>query len=150
MPASTEFPIWKIHADILRTLHGNGNRLVLVAPAGSGKTTQMLLDAGVAGEKMIVALQDDRALQKVGAVVFDDFHERNLLSDVTLALVKHLQQSQRLEDAGDVCRTECGASGGVFKHIPHSHFRRAELSFGGGLPAAAGSAPFHRAGGGDS
>ena len=40
-------------------------------------------------------LQDDRALSKIGAVVFDEFHERNLLSDVALALVKHLQQSQR-------------------------------------------------------
>jgi ATP-dependent helicase HrpB len=144
-------PIWKIHADILRTLR-DGNRLVLVAPTGSGKTTQvpqMLLDAGVAGEKMIVVLQprrvaartvatrvaweregklgaevgyqirfddhtsvgtricfvtegillrwlqDDRSLSKIGAVVFDEFHERNLLSDVALALVKHLQQTQR-------------------------------------------------------
>jgi ATP-dependent helicase HrpB len=151
MPASTALPIWKIHADILRTLRG-GNRLVLVAPTGSGKTTQvpqMLLDAGIAGEKMIVVLQprrvaartvatrvaweregklgaevgyqirfddhtsigtricfvtegillrwlqDDRTLSKIGAVVFDEFHERNLLSDVALALVKHLQQTQR-------------------------------------------------------
>lgn len=151
MPASTALPIWKIHADILRTLRG-GNRLVLVAPTGSGKTTQvpqMLLDAGFAGEKMIVVLQprrvaartvatrvaweresrlgaevgyqirfddhtsvgtricfvtegillrwlqDDRTLSKIGAVVFDEFHERNLLSDVALALVKHLQQTQR-------------------------------------------------------
>jgi ATP-dependent helicase HrpB len=151
MPASTSLPIWKIHADILRTLQG-GNRLVLVAPTGSGKTTQMpqmLLDAGIAGEKMIVVLQprrvaartvatrvaweregklgaevgyqirfddhtsvgtricfvtegillrwlqDDRSLSKIGAVVFDEFHERNLLSDVALALVKHLQQTQR-------------------------------------------------------
>ena len=151
MPASTALPIWKIHDDILRTLRG-GNRLVLVAPTGSGKTTQvpqMLLDAGVAGEKMIVVLQprrvaartvatrvaweresrlgaevgyqirfddhtsvgtricfvtegillrwlqDDRSLSKIGAVVFDEFHERNLLSDVALALVKHLQQTQR-------------------------------------------------------
>jgi len=151
MPASTALPIWKIHDDILRTLRG-GNRLVLVAPTGSGKTTQvpqMLLDAGIAGEKMIVVLQprrvaartvatrvaweregklgaevgyqirfddhtsvgtricfvtegillrwlqDDRSLSKIGAVVFDEFHERNLLSDVALALVKHLQQTQR-------------------------------------------------------
>jgi ATP-dependent helicase HrpB len=154
MPApssSQALPIWKIHADILRTLQA-GNRLVLVAPTGSGKTTQvpqMLLDAGIAGDKMIVVLQprrvaartvatrvaweregklgaevgyqirfddhtsvgtricfvtegillrwlqDDRALAKVGAVVFDEFHERNLLSDVALALVKHLQQTQR-------------------------------------------------------
>ena len=151
MPAPYALPIWKIHADILRTLH-DGNRMVLVAPTGSGKTTQvpqMLLDAGIAGDKMVVVLQprrvaartvatrvareregkpgaevgyqirfddhtsagtricfvtegillrwlqDDRTLANIGAVVFDEFHERNLLSDVALALVKHLQQSQR-------------------------------------------------------
>ncbi len=151
MPAATALPIWKIHADILRTLRA-GNRMVLVAPTGSGKTTQvpqMLLDAGIAGDKMIVVLQprrvaartvatrvawergsklggevgyqirfddhtsvgtricfvtegillrwlqDDRTLANIGAVVFDEFHERNLLSDVALALVKHLQQTQR-------------------------------------------------------
>ncbi|MDB6071340.1 MAG: hrpB [Verrucomicrobiales bacterium] len=153
MPAPTTLPIWKIHADLLRTLQ-SGNRLVLVAPTGSGKTTQvpqMLLDAGIegGGGKMIVVLQprrvaartvatrvaserggklgaevgyqirfddhtsvgtricfvtegillrwlqDDRTLSKVGAVVFDEFHERNLLSDVALALVKQLQQTER-------------------------------------------------------
>jgi ATP-dependent helicase HrpB len=151
MPDPASLPIWKIHAGILRTLEA-GNRLVLVAPTGSGKTTQvpqMLLDAGVAGDKMIVVLQprrvaartvatrvaserkgkpgaevgyqirfddrtspatriafvtegillrwlqDDRSLSKIGAVVFDEFHERNLLSDVALALVKDLQQNQR-------------------------------------------------------
>ncbi|MGK0188807.1 MAG: ATP-dependent helicase HrpB, partial [Verrucomicrobiales bacterium] len=151
MPAPTSLPIWKIHADILRILQA-GNRLVLVAPTGSGKTTQvpqMLLDAGIVGDKMIVVLQprrvaartvatrvaseregklgaevgyqirfddhtspgtriafvtegillrwlqDDRSLANIGAVVFDEFHERNLLSDVALALVKHLQQSER-------------------------------------------------------
>lgn len=151
MPDPTALPIWKIHADILRTLQG-GNRMVLVAPTGSGKTTQvpqMLLDAGMARDKMIVVLQprrvaartvaarvaserqgklgaevgyqirfddhtsvgtricfvtegillrwlqDDRTLGNIGAVVFDEFHERNLLSDVALALVKHLQQTQR-------------------------------------------------------
>ena len=153
MPAPSSLPIWKIQADILRTLQV-GNRLVLVAPTGSGKTTQvpqMLLDAGIAGDKMIVVLQprrvaartvatrvaserkvklaaevgyqirfddhtsagtricfvtegillrwlqDDRTLSKIGAVVFDEFHERNLLSDVALALVKHLQQTQRTD-----------------------------------------------------
>lgn len=40
-------------------------------------------------------LQDNRALANVGIVVFDEFHERNLLSDVSLALVKHLQQTAR-------------------------------------------------------
>ena len=151
MPAPTSLPIWKIHDDILRTLQ-DGNRLELVAPTGSGKTTQvpqMLLDAGIADEKMIVVLQprrvaartvatrvaserkgklgaevgyqirfddhtssetriafvtegillrwlqDDHSLSKIGAVVFDEFHERSLLSDVALALVKDLQQSKR-------------------------------------------------------
>lgn len=144
-------PIWKIHDDILRTLQ-DGNRLVLVAPTGSGKTTQvpqMLRDAKIGGDKLIVVLQprrvaartvatrvaserqvklggevgyqirfddrttpatricfvtegillrwlqDDRQLSKVGAVVFDEFHERNLLSDVALALIKNLQKDQR-------------------------------------------------------
>ena len=148
---SPDLPIWKIHDDILRTLQG-GNRLVLVAPTGSGKTTQvpqMLRDAKVGGDRLIVVLQprrvaarsvatrvawerdvklgdevgyqirfddrtgpatricfvtegillrwlqDDRQLSKVGAVVFDEFHERNLLSDVALALVKNLQKEQR-------------------------------------------------------
>ena len=43
-------PIWEIHHDIVDALT-RGNRLVLVAPTGSGKTTQvpqMLLDAGLA------------------------------------------------------------------------------------------------------
>jgi ATP-dependent helicase HrpB len=40
-------------------------------------------------------LQDDRSLSEVGVLLFDEFHERNLLSDVALALVKHLQQTQR-------------------------------------------------------
>jgi len=126
--------------------------LVLVAPTGSGKTTQvpqMLLDAGLAGDKKIVVLQprrvaartvaarvawergcrlgaevgyqirfddqtslgtrisyvtegillrwlqDDRTLSEVGVVLFDEFHERNLLSDVALALVKRLQRMER-------------------------------------------------------
>src|SRR6266536_1379805 len=40
-------------------------------------------------------LQDDRTLSDVGIILFDEFHERNLLSDVALALVKQLQQTQR-------------------------------------------------------
>src|SRR4029077_7655308 len=40
-------------------------------------------------------LQDDRTLSEVGVILFDEFHERNLLSDVALALVKQLQQTQR-------------------------------------------------------
>ncbi len=144
-------PIWEIHAQVVETLR-SGNRLVLVAPTGSGKTTQvpqMLLDAGLAGEKKIVVLQprrvaartvaarvawerrcplgaevgyqirfddqtslgtrisyvtegillrwlqDNRTLSDLGVVIFDEFHERNLFSDVALALVKRLQQTER-------------------------------------------------------
>jgi ATP-dependent helicase HrpB len=144
-------PIWEIHQGILDTLR-SGNRLVLVAPTGSGKTTQvpqMALDGGLAGTKKIVVLQprrvaartvatrvawerkvklggevgyqvrfddriadetricfvtegillrwmqDDPTLADVGVLMFDEFHERNLLSDVALALAKHLQQTAR-------------------------------------------------------
>src|SRR5215472_13571157 len=133
---SKSLPIWQIHAEIVETLC-IGNRIVVVAPTGSGKTTQvpqMLLDAGLAGEKKIVVLQprrvaartvaarvawerrcplgtevgyqirfddhtslgtrisyvtegillrwlqEDRLLSKVGKILFDEFHERNLLS----------------------------------------------------------------------
>jgi ATP-dependent helicase HrpB len=40
-------------------------------------------------------LQDDRTLSDVAIVLFDEFHERNLLSDVALALAKQLQQTSR-------------------------------------------------------
>ena len=131
----------------------HGNRLVLIAPTGSGKTTQtpqMLLDdlfvggsdrivvlqprrvaartvaARVAWERrgplgaevgyqirfddctslgtricfvtegiLLRWLQDDPELLGIGAVLFDEFHERNLLSDVALALVRQLQQARR-------------------------------------------------------
>ena len=144
-------PIWKIEDEIVSAL-SRGTRLVLVAPTGSGKTTQvpqMLFDAGLAGDKRIVVLQprrvaartvamrvafergvklgdevgyqvrfddqtslgtricfvtegillrwlqDDLTLKDVGVILFDEFHERNLLSDVALALAKQLQRTSR-------------------------------------------------------
>ncbi len=144
-------PIWEIHAEVVQHLR-TGNRLVLVAPTGSGKTTQvpqMLLDAGIAGNRKIVVLQprrvaartvaarvawerqvqlgaevgyqirfddqtslgtricyitegillrwlqDDPSLRDVAVILFDEFHERNLLSDVALALAKEMQRSNR-------------------------------------------------------
>src|SRR6266550_2162556 len=62
-------PIWQVHSQILEALH-SGNRLVLVAPTGSGKTTQvpqMLLDAGLAGEKKIGVLQPRRVAARTVA-----------------------------------------------------------------------------------
>ncbi|MGA2557658.1 MAG: ATP-dependent helicase C-terminal domain-containing protein, partial [Verrucomicrobiota bacterium] len=40
-------------------------------------------------------LQDDPGLSDIAVVIFDEFHERNLLSDVALALARRLQQSRR-------------------------------------------------------
>ena len=149
--AERSLPIWNIESEIVSTLT-SGTRLVLVAPTGSGKTTQvpqMLFDAGLAGAKRIVVLQprrvaartvamrvayernvklgeqvgyqvrfddqttlgtricfvtegillrwlqDDPSLKDVGVILFDEFHERNLLSDVALALAKQLQRTSR-------------------------------------------------------
>lgn len=151
---TNELPIRRSQTEILDALKRH-RRLVLAAPTGSGKTTQvpqMLLDAGLADRpvaRQIVVLQprrvaartvaarvafergvalgqevgyqirfddqtslgtricfvtegillrwlqDDRALSHVAAVLFDEFHERNLLSDVALALAKRLQETQR-------------------------------------------------------
>jgi ATP-dependent helicase HrpB len=146
----TSLPIWQVHGQIIQTLR-EGRRLVLVAPTGSGKTTQvpqMLLDSGLCNGRIVVLqprrvaartvaarvawerrvqlgaevgyqirfedhtslgtricfvtegillrwLQDDSMLQDISAILFDEFHERNLLSDVALALVKRLQQTRR-------------------------------------------------------
>jgi ATP-dependent helicase HrpB len=143
-------PIWEIHDSIVNTLR-TGNRLVLVAPTGSGKTTQvpqMLLDSGLGNGRIVVLqprrvaartvaarvawerqgklgaevgyqirfedrtslgtricfitegillrwLQDNCDLSGIDAVLFDEFHERNLLSDVALALAKRLQETRR-------------------------------------------------------
>ncbi|MBI1839876.1 MAG: ATP-dependent RNA helicase [Verrucomicrobia bacterium] len=146
-----ELPIWETHASLLSHLT-QGNRVVLVAPTGSGKTTQvpqMILEAGLAGNRRIVVLQprrvaartvaarvawerntrlgeevgyqirfedrtapgtrisfitegvllrqlqDDPRLPDVGVILFDEFHERSLLSDVALALAKRLQETSR-------------------------------------------------------
>ena len=145
-------PIWRLHADLIGALT-RGNRLVLVAATGSGKTTQvpqMILDAGLVpeGRQIVVLqprrvaartvatrvawerqvrlgaevgyqvlfedrigddtriafvtegillrwLQDDPRLSRIGVLIFDEFHERNLLSDVALALAKRLQATAR-------------------------------------------------------
>src|SRR4051812_7324143 len=62
-------PIWQIHYDIVEALC-SCNRLVVVAPTGSGKTTQvpqMLLDAGLAGENKIIVLQPRRVAARTVA-----------------------------------------------------------------------------------
>ena len=144
-------PIWQLETAILASLRA-GNRLVLAAPTGSGKSTQvpqMLVD-GMGFQKVVVLqprrvaartlaarvawernsrlggevgyqirfedqtsrgtkisfvtegillrwLQDDPELTGLDAVIFDEFHERNLLSDVALGLVKAIQEKKRPE-----------------------------------------------------
>jgi ATP-dependent helicase HrpB len=151
--ANTDLPVWQLHGDILERLT-NGNRLILAAPTGSGKSTQvpqMILDganfrlpadqilvlqprrvaartlaARVAGERqesvgqsvgyqirfenvtspltriifltegvLLRRLQEDPSLSGVGAIFFDEFHERNLFSDLGLGLVRQLQETTR-------------------------------------------------------
>ncbi len=147
----TSLPIWEIHPQIVDSLR-NGNRLILSAPTGSGKTTQvpqMLLQAGLLGEGQVVILQprrlaarllaarvaqelgvklgrevgyqirfenvtsretkirfvtegvllrqmiDDPELHGVSVVLFDEFHERHLYGDITLARALDVQESSR-------------------------------------------------------
>ena len=42
-------------------------------------------------------LRDDPELEGVGAVLFDEFHERRLASDLSLARILELQETQRTE-----------------------------------------------------
>jgi ATP-dependent helicase HrpB len=141
-----DLPIHALVPDLSGAWRANRS-LVLIAPTGSGKSTQapQLLHAdGISGDKRIVVLQprrvaarsvatrvanemgvavgstvgyqvrfdekigadtriafvtegillrwlqNDPLLSSVGAVLFDEFHERNLLSDIALALCKQI------------------------------------------------------------
>jgi len=128
-----------------------GNRLVLTAPTGSGKTTQVpqiLLRSGLVRGQILVLqprrlaarwmarrvaaelgvplgglvgyqtrhesrigpdtrirflteglllrlLRDPRAVAAIGAVLLDEFHERSLAADASLALLRRLQETAR-------------------------------------------------------
>ncbi len=145
-----ELPIYEIEYDILNALK-IGNRVVVEAPTGSGKTTQvpqmLLKSSGCEGTilclqprrlaaRMLAArvsretgtrtgerigyqvrfdtkssaatrvlyitegillrrLLSDPALEGVGAVIFDEFHERSIHTDVGLARIRSLQEQYR-------------------------------------------------------
>ncbi|HUA37069.1 MAG TPA: ATP-dependent RNA helicase [Candidatus Sulfopaludibacter sp.] len=144
-------PIYDIEDEIVARLKAD-RRLILSAPTGSGKSTQvpqMLLKHGLLGNGQVVILQprrlaarllaarvarelgvelgrevgyqvrfenfvsdatrikfetegvllrqliQDPALRGVQAVIFDEFHERHLYGDITLARALDIQEQQR-------------------------------------------------------
>lgn len=146
-----DLPIFELEADLVAAL-ARGSRLVLQAPTGSGKSTQvpqMLLDNGLLGDGEVVVLQprrlatrmlaarvarergvklgdevgfqirfdkvasaktrirfvtegvllrqmlNDPDLRGVSAILFDEFHERHLYGDITLARALDLQAARR-------------------------------------------------------
>lgn len=146
-------PIFEIEQPLLAGLQEAG-RLIVSAPTGSGKSTQvpqMLLDNGVLGGGQVVILQprrlatrllaarvarerkselgrevgyqirfenvtsadtrirfvteglllrqmvQDPKLKGVAALIFDEFHERHLHGDITLARALELQETERLD-----------------------------------------------------
>jgi ATP-dependent helicase HrpB len=144
-------PIYEIERDIVAGLK-TGRRLILSAPTGSGKSTQipqMLLKHGLLGDGQVVILQprrlatrllasrvaqelgvqlgnevgyqirfenvtlpqtkirfvtegvllrqmiDDPKLRGISTLIFDEFHERHLYGDITLARALDLQEQYR-------------------------------------------------------
>jgi ATP-dependent helicase HrpB len=144
-------PIYEIERDIIARLQSD-KRLILSAPTGSGKSTQvpqMLLKHGLLGDGQVVVLQprrlatrllakrvaselgvklgeevgyqirfenvtsaktkirfvtegvllrqmiDNPKLPGVTAILFDEFHERHLYGDITLARALDLQEQHR-------------------------------------------------------
>jgi ATP-dependent helicase HrpB len=147
----SDLPIFEIERQLLETLKTQ-KRLVLTAPTGSGKSTQvpqMLLDGGLLGSGQVTILQPrrlptrllarwvaqarevklgaevgyqmrldnvsspatricymtegvllrrmlaDPELKGVSAIIFDEFHERHLYGDITLARALQIQESAR-------------------------------------------------------
>jgi ATP-dependent helicase HrpB len=147
----SRLPIYEIEASLMRAL-GRGQPVVLTAPTGSGKSTQvpqMLLDHGALGDGRVLVLQprrlaarmlaahvarerggavgdevgyqirlenrsgprtrilyltegillrrlvSDPTLHDVSAILFDEFHERHLYGDLTLARARQLRAARR-------------------------------------------------------
>jgi len=148
-----ELPIYELESALAGACRGGGARLVIQAPTGSGKSTQIpqiLLDSGlVKPDQQIILLQprrlaarmlaarvadernvplggeigyqvrfedrtsaatrirfitegillrlmlSDPALARAGVLIFDEFHERHLFTDVTLAMALRLQATAR-------------------------------------------------------
>jgi ATP-dependent helicase HrpB len=152
MPSPRELPIYELEAAVVASLRAQG-RLIVQAPTGSGKSTQipqMLWRHGLLGDKgEVVVLQPrrlaarllarrvaeeantdlgdevgyqirlesrvsertrirfvtegillrqmsfDATLRGIRAIVFDEFHERHLYGDISLARALQIQQTTR-------------------------------------------------------
>jgi ATP-dependent helicase HrpB len=152
MPVPRDLPIYELESALVASLRAQG-RLIVEAPTGSGKSTQipqMLWQHGLLGERgEVVVLQPrrlaarmlakrvaeeagtrlgegvgyqirlesrvsertrirfvtegillrqmsfDATLRGVSAIVFDEFHERHLYGDISLARALQIQQSVR-------------------------------------------------------
>ncbi|HYC71417.1 MAG TPA: ATP-dependent helicase HrpB [Opitutaceae bacterium] len=152
MPAPRDLPIYELEPRLVEAVRGQG-RLIVQAPTGSGKSTQvpqMLLQHGLLGEKgEVVVLQPrrlaarmlakrvaeevgtrlgevvgyqirldsrvsgrtrirfvtegillrqmsfDSGLRGISALVFDEFHERHLYGDISLARALQIQRTRR-------------------------------------------------------
>ncbi|HKB56300.1 MAG TPA: ATP-dependent RNA helicase [Lacunisphaera sp.] len=151
MPAPRELPVYELEPRLLAAVKGPG-RLIVSAPTGSGKSTQvpqMLLNHGLLGSGEVVVLQPrrlaarmlakrvaeevgtklgeiigyqirldsrvskatrirfvtegillrqmsfDQSLRGISAIIFDEFHERHLYGDISLARALQIQQSTR-------------------------------------------------------
>jgi ATP-dependent helicase HrpB len=143
-------PIYELQADLARALESE-RRIIIEAPTGSGKSTQVpqiVLDSGAAGPGEVVVLQprrlaarllakrvasergealggevgyqvrmesalsdrtqiryvtegillrqflSDPELRGISTIIFDEFHERHLYGDITLARALCLQQAR--------------------------------------------------------
>src|SRR6516165_5272555 len=148
-----KLPIYEIEREIIDRLQ-HDRRLILSAPTGSGKSTQvpqMLLKHGLLGDGQVVILQprrlaarllasrvaselgvtlgrevgyqirfenattaatrikfetegillrqmlDDSDLRGIQALIFDEFHERHLYGDITLARALDVQETKRAD-----------------------------------------------------
>ncbi|MBP9901860.1 MAG: ATP-dependent RNA helicase, partial [Verrucomicrobia bacterium] len=178
-------PIYEIENDIVASLAAT-RRLVLQAPTGSGKSTQvpqMLLKHGLLGSGQCVILQprrlaarllasrvakelgvelgrevgyqvrfenftsratrikfetegillrqliQDETLPGVSAVIFDEFHERHLYGDITLARALDIQEQHR-PDLLIVVMSATLNAGELEQYLSHSAFRTPHSAFG--------------------
>jgi len=151
MPSPRDLPIYELEDRLIAAAREQG-RLIVQAPTGSGKSTQvpqMLLNRGLLGDGEVVVLQPrrlaarmlakrvaeevgtklgeivgyqirldscvskatkirfvtegillrqmsfDAQLRGISAIVFDEFHERHLYGDISLARALQIQQSTR-------------------------------------------------------